>query len=136
MDPARQVTVAVDAMGGDYAPEEVVRGVAQLSLEAPYIQTVLVGDGAQLAPLLAQVRHGPDPISVRHEDARIYMQEKAAEALCERPQASIAVAAQLVAQGAADALVSAGNTGASVLACAQSFRAIPGVRRAALASVY
>src|SRR5678816_2778856 len=58
------------------------------------------------------------------------------EALGRTPKASILVATQLVADGEADAVVSAGNTGAGVLACARTFQLIPGVRRAALASVF
>jgi glycerol-3-phosphate acyltransferase PlsX len=64
------------------------------------------------------------------------MEEKPAEALAEKPDASISVAARLVAEGQGDALVSAGNTGASVLACARTFKLLPGVRRAGLAAVY
>ena len=141
MDPrapssSKTVTVAVDAMGGDHAPEEIVRGVALLSLEAPHIQTVLVGDGGVIGALLAKVRHDPERISVQHAPDAVKMWEKPADALAEHPQASVTVAAQLVADGACDALVSAGNTGASVLACSRAWRKIPGVRRAALASVY
>ncbi|MDB4964771.1 MAG: plsX [Myxococcales bacterium] len=141
MDPrapvgTRSVTVAVDAMGGDHAPGEIVRGVAMLSLEAPHIYTLLVGDGEAIGAVLSTVRHDPERIAVHHAPEAVKMWEKPAEALKEHPQASILVAAQLVADGAADALVSAGNTGASVLACARTWRKIPGVHRAALASVY
>jgi glycerol-3-phosphate acyltransferase PlsX len=64
------------------------------------------------------------------------MDEKPQEALAGKPEASILVAARLVARGDADALVSAGNTGACVLACARHFKLIEGVRRAALAAVF
>src|SRR5206468_6316259 len=64
------------------------------------------------------------------------MDEKPAEALAAKPEASIVVAADLVARGDGDALVSAGNTGASVLACARRWTLLEGVRRAALAAVY
>jgi glycerol-3-phosphate acyltransferase PlsX len=130
------VTIAVDAMGGDHAPEEVVRGVAALSLDAPYIQTLLVGDAEQIAGLLATLRHDPERIAVHHAGQRVMMHEKPAEALEEKPDSSIAVAARLVKEGAASALVSAGNTGASVLACARSWNRLEGVRRTALAAVY
>jgi glycerol-3-phosphate acyltransferase PlsX len=141
MDPrapvgTRSVTVAVDAMGGDHAPDEVVKGVAMLSLEAPHIQTLLVGDGEKIGALLAKERHDPERIAVHHAPEAVAMWEKPAEALAQHPGASILVAAQLVADGNADALVSAGNTGASVLACARTWKRIPGVSRAALASVY
>jgi glycerol-3-phosphate acyltransferase PlsX len=130
------VTIAVDAMGGDHAPEEVVRGVGQLSLEARHIQTLLVGDSDVIGAHLAKVRHDPERIAVHHAPDAVRMDEKPHEALEARPACSIAVAAKLVADGAADALVSAGNTGASVLACARAFRMLPGVKRAALAAVY
>jgi glycerol-3-phosphate acyltransferase PlsX len=133
---AKTITVAVDAMGGDYAPDEVVRGVGQLSLDAPHIQTLLVGNEAQLAALLTRVRHDPERIALHHAGSSVRMDEKPDVALGAKPDASILVAAQLVAEGRADALVSAGNTGASVLACARTWNKIPGVRRAPLAAVY
>jgi glycerol-3-phosphate acyltransferase PlsX len=64
------------------------------------------------------------------------MDEKPQDALAGKPDCSILVAARLVADGAADALVSAGNTGASVLACSRTWKKIPGVRRAPLCAVY
>ncbi len=130
------VTVAVDAMGGDHAPDEIVRGVGILSIEAPHIQTVLVGNAARISALLVKTRHDPERISVHHADSAVRMDEKPAEALDARPDCSINVAAKLVADGLADALVSAVNTGASVLACSRNWKKIPGVRRAALAAVY
>jgi glycerol-3-phosphate acyltransferase PlsX len=73
---------------------------------------------------------------VHHASQHIEMDEKPAEAIAAKPDASIVVAAELVAAGEGDALVSAGNTGASVLAVARRWKMIHGVRRAALASVY
>jgi glycerol-3-phosphate acyltransferase PlsX len=130
------VTIAVDAMGGDHAPAEIVRGVGALSLDAPRIQTLLVGDAEVIGAHLAKVRHDPERIAVHHAAQVVRMDDRPKEALAAHPDCSIALAARLVADGAADALVSAGNTGASVLACARTWRTIPGVKRAALASVY
>jgi glycerol-3-phosphate acyltransferase PlsX len=130
------VTIAVDAMGGDHAPDAVVRGAAAVSLEAPHIQTVLVGDAARIGALLTSLRHDPERLALHHAPGVVRMDEKAADALRDKPDCSIGAAARLVAEGAADALVSAGNTGASVLACARTWKKIPGVRRAALAAVY
>jgi glycerol-3-phosphate acyltransferase PlsX len=135
-DEAPSVTVALDAMGGDHAPGEIVRGAAQLSLETPHIQTLLVGDARAIGSVLANVRHNAERIAVHHAEGVVTMDEKPSEALEQKPACSIITAAKLVAQGKADALVSAGNTGASVLACAQEWRKIPGIRRAALAAVY
>jgi glycerol-3-phosphate acyltransferase PlsX len=134
--PHRSVTIAVDAMGGDHAPDEIVRGVAQLSLDSPHVYTLLVGDEPRITTLLATMRHDPERISIRHANDVIRMDDKPQEALAQKPDASIAVAARLVAEGQAEALVSAGNTGASVLAASRSWKRIPGVKRAALASVY
>jgi phosphate acyltransferase len=127
--------IAVDAMGGDFAPEEVVKGVAKVSLESD-IETVLVGSADRIQALLDAGPYNPELISVRHCSTAIGMAEEPREALRAKRDASIAVAARMVGAGEADALVSAGNTGACVLAAAKSLKLIRGVRRAALASVY
>ena len=133
---ASPVTVAFDVMGSDLGPEEIVRGAAQLSLDAPHLHALLVGDREVINKALEQVRHNGERISVHHAAEVVEMDEKPGEALARKVQASICVAARLVAEGEAQALVSAGNTGAGVLACARFFQLIPGVRRAALAAVY
>jgi glycerol-3-phosphate acyltransferase PlsX len=130
------VTIAFDVMGSDHGPAEVVRGAAQLSLESPHIHVLLVGDRAVIDDALAETRHSGERISVQHASEHITMDEKPGEALARKPDASVSVAARLVAEGEADALVSAGNTGACVLSCVRHFQLLPGVRRAALASVY
>lgn len=132
----RQVTIAFDVMGSDHGPEEVVRGAAMLSLEAPHVHALLVGDRARIDKVLADVRHSGERISVHHASEVIEMNEKPGDALARKPDASVNVAARLVADGEADALVSAGNTGACVLAAARHFKLLPGIRRAALAAVY
>jgi phosphate acyltransferase len=134
--PQRATTIAFDVMGGDHGAAEVVRGAALLSLEAPHIHALLVGDGAVIEEALATIRHNAERISVHHAPTFVAMHEKPASALADKPEASVLVAAQLVADGEADALVSCGNTGAGVLASARTFRLLSGVRRAALASVY
>jgi glycerol-3-phosphate acyltransferase PlsX len=134
--PPRPTTIAFDVMGGDHGPAEVVRGAAQLSLESPNINAVLVGDAALIDQALIETRHSGERISVQHAPEWVAMHERPSEALGLKRNASILVATRLVAEGEADAVVSAGNTGAGVLACAQTFKLIPGVRRAALASVY
>jgi glycerol-3-phosphate acyltransferase PlsX len=130
------VTIAFDVMGSDHGPAEVVRGAAQLSLESPHIHALLVGDRAVIDEALAETKHRGERISVQHASEFVGMEEKPGEALARKPDASVSVAARLVAEGEAEAMVSAGNTGAFVLACARHFRLLPGVRRAALAAVY
>jgi glycerol-3-phosphate acyltransferase PlsX len=132
----RPVTIAFDVMGSDHGPEEIVRGAAQLTLEAPHLHALLVGDRALIGEALGRVRHHAERVAVHHAGEFVSMHEKPGPALDEKKDASVAVAARLVREGEADAMVSAGNTGAGVLACARTFSLIPGVRRAALATVY
>jgi glycerol-3-phosphate acyltransferase PlsX len=130
------ITIAFDVMGSDHGPAEVIRGAAQLSLESPHIHALLVGDRAVIDDALAETKHSGERVSVQHASEFVGMDEKPGEALARKPDASVSVAARLVAEGEADALVSAGNTGACVLSCARHFQLLPGVRRAALAAVY
>ena len=132
----QDITIAFDVMGSDHGPEEVVRGAAQLTLEAPHVHALLVGDREAIDAVLADTKHSAERISVQHATEYVGMDEKPGEALARKKNASVSVAARLVAEGEAQALVSAGNTGAGVLACSRHFQLIPGVRRAALAAVY
>ena len=133
---ARPVTIAFDVMGSDHGVEEIVRGAAQLTLDSPHLHALLVGDGAQIDAALKTARHHGERVAVHHAPDYVSMHEKPGAALDSKPKASVMEAARLVKEGEADAVVSAGNTGAGVLACARTFSLIPGVRRAALATVY
>ncbi len=128
-------TIAVDAMGGDGAPTEVAKAVALVSLETE-IQCLLVGDAGRIQAVLNTVPYNPEQIDIHHTPELIGMGDEPKAALRQKPNASIAVAARIVAEGGADALVSAGNTGATVLSCHMHFKPIPGVKKAALASVF
>ncbi len=128
--------IVVDAMGGDHAPDEIVKGAGEASLSLTGAEIILVGDSERIGRILPQCRHDGGRVRVHHAASSIAMDEKPSEALAAKPDASIAVAADLVARGEGDALVSAGNTGASVLACAKRWKLAQGVRRAALAAVY
>ncbi len=130
------VTVALDAMGGDDGVEATVRGAALLSTEPTDISVLLVGDVAEVNRVLATVSYDPSRITLVDSRGVVAMHEKPAEALERMPECSVLTAARLVAEGQADALVSAGHTGATVLASARTFQRLPGVRRAALAAVY
>lgn len=132
----RTTTIAFDVMGCDAGPGEVVRGAAQLTLEAPHVHALLVGDRAQIQEVLSTVRYTAERVAVQHAPQFVGQDEAPGPALDRKPDASVLVAARLVASGEADAAVSAGNTGAGVLACARTFALVPGVRRAALATVY
>jgi len=132
----RMHRIVVDAMGGDLAPDEIVQGAAEASLQLAGAEIILVGDAAVLGRILPRMRHDGARVRVHHAPALIEMDEKPAEALAAKPEASIAVAVDLVARGEGDAVVSAGNTGASVLACARRWKLLAGIKRAALAAVF
>jgi glycerol-3-phosphate acyltransferase PlsX len=129
-------TIALDAMGGDHGLLATVDGAAALSREEVDIQILLVGDAAAIDARLQQVRYDPTRLSVVAADGGVGMGDSPREALDRLPNASVLVAARLVRDGEADALVSAGNTGATILAAADTFERLPGIRRGALAAVY
>jgi glycerol-3-phosphate acyltransferase PlsX len=135
----QRVTIAVDAMGGYDAPDAAVGAVARLSRSVPRhapTSFVLVGDESRLADTLLRHGHNPEKISVVHAPDVVGMGESAIDALERKPYASIHRALELVRDGASDAVVSAGHPGAAVVGSFALFERIPGVRRAALASVY
>ena len=134
--PTEPVRVALDAMGGDRGLDVVVEGAARLSLEEHPVRIMLVGDTEAVTHALARHRHDPRFIQVVHAEGSIRMDDKPREALEANPRCSINVAAGLVKSGDADALVSAGHTGATILAASRNFERLPGIRRAALAAVY
>ncbi len=132
----REVTIALDAMGCDQGVAATVDGAARASLAPQSPRIVLVGDEHRLRGRLAQVEHEPSKLMFRHAGQVVTMEDSPRRALETKPDASILVAARLVHAGEADALVSAGNTGAVTLACATCFDRLPGVRRCALGAVY
>lgn len=129
------VTIAVDAMGGDDAPGSIVTGAAEASISTDGT-ILLVGDRDEIRRVLDQVEHRASRIEIEHAPGVIPMDAKPRAALDANPEASLPQAARMVAgQAGPDALVSAGNTGAVVLSCADAFQRIPNVRRTALAAV-
>jgi len=128
------IRVALDAMGGDHGAGVLVEGAAQAS-ESSDCTIVRVGDKRELENHLESNPHNADRIEIVHSEGVIPMHAKPRPALAAQPHASLPTAAKLVADGGADALVSAGNTGAVILACADHFQRIRGVQRTALAAV-
>jgi glycerol-3-phosphate acyltransferase PlsX len=127
------IWVAVDAMGGDFAPRNVVDGALAAARHFD-LGVTLVGPPDLLERELA--RHlDVDPQRIRLVEATevVAMEESPAAALRRKPQASIKVAAEIVARGEASALFSAGHTGATVMAAHAAFGMLPGVDRPALA---
>jgi glycerol-3-phosphate acyltransferase PlsX len=123
--------IAVDAMGGDHAPTEVVWGAIAAAGAGHHL--ILVGDVERLRPVLADA--GAD-IPVVSASEVIEMGDDAARAIRDKRDASVAVAARLVAEGEADGFVSAGSTGAAMAAAAFILGRLPGVGRPAIASIF
>lgn len=130
------VRIAIDALGGDAGLPTVAEGIARLSLHPGDIHVLLVGDRERVRPALAAHPHDPSRVTVVDARGVVPMDGDPAAALEALPDASVAVAARLVRDGEADALVSAGHTGATILAASRMLERIAGVRRAALAAVY
>jgi phosphate acyltransferase len=129
-------TIALDVMGGDLAPHAPLSAAAHFSTKPDCPRLLLVGDPAVIRAALAAAEHDAAKIEVLPAMQAVPMDAFPAEALDALPDASVLVAARAVREGRADALVSAGNTGAVVLACARTFSRLPGVARAALGAVY
>ncbi len=132
----RPVTIALDACGGDHGTSVIVAGAARLSLEGGDVRVLLVGPNEEVQRALSAVPHDPRHLAVVDAGPAVPMDAHPREALEADPRTSVLRACQVVAAGEADAVVSAGNTGATVLAAASTFQRLPGIRRAALASVF
>ncbi len=127
--------IALDAMGGDHGPGPNVGG-ARLALEAnPDLAVVLVGDRAQLEPLVAAAGFPASRCEIVHAPTVVEMKEKPAEAMRRKPDASVFVCWKLMAEGTVDGLVSAGNTGAVVAGGLKSRRFLKCVHRPGIATV-
>jgi glycerol-3-phosphate acyltransferase PlsX len=127
--------IALDAMGGDHGPAPNAGG-AKLALAAdPELTIVLVGDRDQLEPLLAAHALPADRVEVVHAPQTVEMKEKPADALRRKPDASVFRCWALMAEGAVDGLVSAGNTGAVVAGGLKMRRFLRCVHRPGIATV-
>jgi phosphate acyltransferase len=128
--PAVGVRVAVDATGGDFGASEVVPGAIAYARSNPADQVILCGDEAVIRPLLGDA---PANVSVVHAPELIGMDEHPAKALVRKKRSSIVVATELVRDGKADAVVTAGHTGAGMAAGVLILGTLPGIDRPALA---
>jgi glycerol-3-phosphate acyltransferase PlsX len=127
--------IALDAMGGDHAPEVTVEGAVAAAREFG-VSTILVGDSARLHALLQKRGDvGPGEIEIVEAPEVIGMDEPAAAAVRKKRNSSIRIAAGLVREGRADGLVSAGHTGAAMVSAKMVIGTIDGVDRPALAAI-
>jgi phosphate acyltransferase len=132
MSAPRGVRLAVDAMGGDHGPSEVVPGAVDHATAHPEDTVLLVGDPARIEAAYPS-RPAPSNVEIVPASQVIEMDEHPALALREKRDSSITVGCDLVKAGRADAIVTAGHTGAAMAAAVLRIGRLPGVDRPALA---
>ena len=130
------VTIALDAMGGDRAPGMVVSG-ADIALQRhPEIRFLLFGAEQEVSPLLAKIPRLAGAVTVHHTDEAVADDARPSVALRAGRQTSMRLAIDAVADGRADGVVSAGNTGALMAIAKFVLKTLPGIDRPAIASFF
>lgn len=126
--------IVVDAMGGDYAPKEIVQGAVQALAFAPELHIILVGQEKEIRQCLPE-KYPEERVSIHHCEEVITMDEHPALAYRRKKDASITVCTRLVKEKAGDAVVSAGSTGAQLVASLFGLGRLKGIERPAIATV-
>ncbi|MHC4476695.1 MAG: phosphate acyltransferase PlsX [Planctomycetota bacterium] len=129
--------IAIDAMGGDNAPEAIISGALEsIELLAEDDELTLVGPQEVIEPRLPSLSSREGALSVVHAPEVIGMGDAPIESLRQKPKSSIAILSKLAKRGQVDAVISAGNTGACVAAFQMRMRNLPGVNRPGIAVVF
>jgi glycerol-3-phosphate acyltransferase PlsX len=126
--------IAIDAMGGDNAPQAIVEGTLDAARAYPDVTLVLVGDQATIEKYIGGDR--PNNIEVVHASEVILAEDEPVRAVRRKKDSSMVVAARMVKEGQADGFVSAGNTGALMAAGLLLIGRLEGIERPALASIW
>ncbi|MGA9852299.1 MAG: phosphate acyltransferase PlsX [Gammaproteobacteria bacterium] len=130
------VTIALDAMGGDHGPSVVVPAALDMLAKFAFLRIILVGDSAILNPRISRYRdiYG-ERLSVQHASQVVHMDELPSQALRGKKDSSMRVAINIVKAGTADACVSAGNTGALMATARFVLKTVPGIDRPAICAL-
>jgi glycerol-3-phosphate acyltransferase PlsX len=128
------LTIALDAMGGDHAPEMVVAGADLARRRYPKLKYIFFGDERRIQPLLAKRKALRSIVSIHHTEEIIGNDIKPAVALRSGRQSSMRLAIDAVAEGRASCVVSAGNTGALMAMAKIGLKTLPGIHRPAICS--
>jgi len=134
MTAPAKARIAVDAMGGDFAPSLIVEGAVQAA-QSLNVQIILVGHPPVLQKELERLGAKHVPLHIEASDSVVEMHESPAQACRAKPNSSIMLSAKLVAEGRADAMVSAGNSGATMAAALWHLKRLPGVSRPAITTL-
>ena len=128
--------IAIDAMGGDNAPLEIVKGTYMAYSEYEDVELILIGDEKQIASSFAEIGCTiPENLRIVHTDVAIAMDDDPMVIMKEKNNSSMAIGLQMLKNEEVDAFLSAGNTGALHTASTLMVRKIKGVRRSAIAAV-
>ncbi len=130
------LTIALDAMGGDDAPEIVLRGAEIAAQRFPGVRFIAYGDKALIMPLLERIPKLRDIVTVRHTDEVVTNEAKPSVALRQGRNSSMQLAINAVRAGEAEGVVSAGNTGALMAMAKVALKTLPGIDRPAIAAVF
>lgn len=131
---SHSITIAIDAMGGDFGPSVIVPGAVKAS-QLTGAKIILVGDTSKIENELKALSLKNTKLEIVHASDMVNMDEKPSDILRRKKQSSIQVACRLVKEGIANGIVSAGHSGASVACGMFIVGRIPGVERPALASI-
>ncbi|MBI5121546.1 MAG: phosphate acyltransferase PlsX [Rhodospirillales bacterium] len=130
------VVLALDAMGGDHAPDMVVEGVAIAAKRFPKARFLLFGDEARLTELLAKHKAAAQVCSIRHAPDAVSGDDRPSQVLRTGRKSSMWLAIDAVSRGEAAGVVSAGNTGALMAVAKFVLRTVPGIDRPAIAGLF
>lgn len=132
----KRLTLSLDAMGGDQAPRMVVEGIEIAADRLPEVDYLLVGDERRLAPLLDRFPKARARAQIQHTEDAVADEDKAAAALRGGRNTSMRLAINAVAEGRADGVISAGNTGALMAMAKFVFKMLPGIDRPAIVTYF
>ena len=129
------MNIALDMMGGDFAPEELVKGVRDYISEKTPAEVSLIGDEQQLKSLLSEYQIPAKSYRIIPSTEVIGMNEHPLKALKGKPNSSIAIGFELLATGKTDAFISAGNTGAMLIGSLYTIKPIEGILRPTIGTI-
>jgi glycerol-3-phosphate acyltransferase PlsX len=130
---SKELTIALDVMGGDQAPDMVLKGAEIALVRFPQVRFLLYGDELRIKPLLEKLPRVKAASTVMHAEDAITGDAKPAAALRGGRRSSMRLAIDAVAEGTADCIVSAGNTGALMVMAKMVLKMLPGIERPAIA---
>jgi glycerol-3-phosphate acyltransferase PlsX len=133
---SEEITIALDAMGGARAPDMVLHGADMALQRQPGLRFLLFGDEAGVRPLLARLPRLAGVIDLHHTSEMVMDDDKPSAVLRAGRPTSMRLAIDAVAEGLADGVVSAGNTGALMATAKFALKTLPGIDRPAIASFF